>query len=619
MILLPEPSPDAAPGPGMEALDLPRLHPPESSRGKLFDQWFLYHASRSGADPETIERLYRELVLTFKREGFQAESLVAGAFANDGFRTLEEGDVEEALVRFRQALLFDPHLGAARAGIARALGRTEGGFWEAWKWGLSSLAPLAGDLRGSARWGSNLLLVAWLSLSAVAALFVTLLALRHLPRWRHDLREHFSARRPSGLASLLAWGVVFAPALLWLGPVWLAAYWIVGLFPYARRSERLLAAGCLVAILLVQPGAAFLRGFASFWWDPRAEEILAIADGGYSRESVAALDRIRAEDPRSEDLEALLAQVYSDGGYSDEAYARYSGILETRPESAWVHNNLGNLFLRGQQSGAAIQQYHQAIGMDPALVEPYFNLHLAHLEQFQIQEAENLLRQAQELAPERVSRWVDQGKKHPWLAGVPLPIEIRVPTDRLLAAAFQRHRTEAETESGGLRAWWNGSVAAGGLGLVALLVLGRRCKRPRAERCNECGTVFCRNCQRDRFQGMCSACHHLVTGKDSLSSAYRAGKMNQIARFQARSQRLRRLLNLLLPGAGHTAGGRTVLGPILLLLGTVACVVVALRGSWIPPVAVPVRLPALPVLPFAGVAWLSAWALANLASRHSRD
>jgi tetratricopeptide (TPR) repeat protein len=599
----------------IDPTDLPRLHSNESSRGKLYDKWFLYHSAGPDVDLDEANRLFREVLLTFRREGFLSESRVAGAFAYQAYQAIETGDPGLAVSLFRKAHLLGPGMSSIHTGLGRA-GRMDGGrLGDSLRWRLRGLAPMAGHLRATVPFFGNLFLVAGLALALAGTLAVILLVIRHEARWRHDLAEQMTAFAAPEFAAIIAGAVLFLPAFLWISPVWLVAFWMVFLFPYFHGSERFVAVCVLTGLLLLFPVLTFLGGYASFWWDPRVEELMTLADGGYSRESVEVMTRMLEEEPLSPDLQALLAQSYSDGGYSNEAYAQYRQILDSNPNSAWVYNNMGNLYLRSQQYGSAMQQYRRAIETDPLLVEPVYNLHIAHLEQFQIEEAEELLREAQKIAPERTSRWVEEGKKHPWLSGVLLPVDIRVPTERLVAEAMQLGAADPDGAPGTpFPRWKHTATFAGAAGLVGLvlLVVMRKKGKGVARRCHQCSRVYCRRCQKERTLSLCSQCHHLLTKRANLSTSNRAAKIEEISRYEAGRKRRLRFLTLTVPGAAHLLGGRTIFGMGILLIWCTSGALIVTRSLRIPVVEVPwaVVNPLGWVVPILLIA--AAWIMGNL-------
>lgn len=614
VITIEEQSPDPTPVRNTELLETVLLHSPDSSRGKLWNRWFQFHAARFQDELEETNRLFQELVLTFKREGFETENRVGGAFAYEGFRALGKGDSDHALTLFQKALFLAPGLPGPYLGMALARKAEGESIWKVLRFRIRALSGGLLDLQGTAAQVGNLLLLSVLSLGVIGCTVIFLLVARTQSRWRHDLEERIAALGYRELAGVLAMVVFFLPAFLWLGPFFLFAYWMFLLFPYFRKSERAIAVAILVGILLASPSVGFLKKYAAFWWDPGVEELLSLADGGYSREALGVVNRNLQKEPLSPDLKALLAQVYGDGGYSNEAYAEYRRILEGQPDAAWVYNNLGNLYLRSQQYGSALQEYHKAIDTDPGLVESYYNLHLAHLDQFQLEEAEGFLRQAQKLAPERISRWVEEGKKQPWMPGILLPVDIRVSRKRLIQEALVLQPWDREGEGPGPNLEWREvSVLPGGLGLLGLFVFTLFTKKRRlAEICDQCGRTFCHRCQKGKIRRICSQCHNLLARKESLSPINRTTKTAEIRDYAARGCWTHRTVSLILPGAGHFLGGRTLFGTMILFVWFFAWVDLALRAIWIPRIALPYGnfIPMISMV--AIICLVLVWVLANM-------
>ena len=593
--------------------DIPQLHSQKNSRGKLYDQWFLYRGNGSKKNPEKGNHQFRDLVLTFLREGLMADRQLAGALTYEGFRALEEGNTESARTHFRRALTLDSKHRAARIGMSRVSRQKGGELISAIQWRLLAANPLDRDWRETATLLANISLIVGVAVCIGCPLLVLILFLRHHRRWRHDLYESLKIRTSNGVAGLLSLALLAIPAFLWLGPGWLLVYWLVALFPYFQKTERVLSVVSLLVLALMFPAQDLFRSFSAFRVDPEVQGVIALADGGFSPRSIASVRGIVGDSNQSPELQALLAQTYSDGGYANEAYAQYQHILEGKPGSAWVYNNLGNLYLKSQQYGSAVQQYRKAIEIDPLLVESHYNLHLVYLEQFNLVEAEESLRRAQQIDPKRVPVLVELGKKEPWMTGVLLPQDIRPSWPRLVVEIWDRRPWDPFPEEAATSVSWNRPLTIGGaIGLFAM-GFGWVLRRKRlARKCVKCGRAFCRRCQKGLLRDFCSQCHNVFMVKDSLPVPARTAKMQEIARFETWDRMIRRYLSVILPGGGHLYGGRTVVGVGLLAAWTIGWTIHGFRPFLFPVTEVPYIL-SRPWGGFLTIAILTGtWLLANL-------
>jgi hypothetical protein len=153
-------------------------------------------------------------------------------------------------------------------------------------------------------------------------------------------------------------------------------------------------------------------------------------------------------------------------------------------------------------------------------------------------------------------------------------------------------------------------ASLGVFALVALLVARWRGRRAFTLHCRRCGTPFCRLCHLGQVNGgLCGQCYHLFVVRDGVSGPVRNRKMAEVQRFDARSERVTRLLSALAPGAGQIYGGWVVLGALLLagwygILGLVA-------ASRVVPLTEVPRVIAPPWLEVAGgLALVALWAVA---------
>jgi hypothetical protein len=163
----------------------------------------------------------------------------------------------------------------------------------------------------------------------------------------------------------------------------------------------------------------------------------------------------------------------------------------------------------------------------------------------------------------------------------------------------------------------NGLGAAGLLGILGgiLVWTGPRWGLGTAQKCRKCGRPFCRRCQvgMRREEGYCTPCRHLYLLKDPVAPLARVERERLVAAHDRWQWIARRLVSLVLPGAGQIQGGRTGVGVGVLWTACVGGSVLLLSGKLLAYPAItaaaggPVRAAAAGVV---AVAWVAANTLA---------
>jgi Tfp pilus assembly protein PilF len=591
--------------------------PPAAGRGLdgravLLDLWFRHRALVARGERDEADRLVRSATEFMKREGIGAVPEIAGAFLTEARRALEQGDYRRARQGFANATLFDPGDPAPHAGLAVALLRGDRDV-------RGSLGELGSALRTALAEPASIhhllgngLLILYLGLCAGFAAALGLLGLKAAPAFFHDLRERSRGRLSDESAHLLGWGLLALPLLVFLPLVWTCALWTVLLIGYLRRGEKLVAAGVLALLVLAGPigrGLDWIYGTAS---DPSARALIAAARGAPGVEQEPALRQLAQEHPRDPIYPFLLASVYRGSGRPEEAMAAYRRVLEIDPDDARALVNAGNLHALRQEYALAQARYRRAIEADPTMALALYNSHLAHLEAFHLEDAEEALREARRLDEPLVTDLLARGQEGQ---------AKRTPVDAVLPARDLWIRAVRLRVDRGLRQEWMRALAApatvaGGAGLLAALLLPGLGLAPRsstARRCRRCGAAYCRRCQvATKVPDHCTPCMHLFILRDGLAPAIKSRKMEQVLRYRRRVFIGQRVVSLVLPGSGHVLGGRPILGTAALAAWSVAWIGVALRGDLL---VAPQRIAAAAgpagVLPLLGLA-LAAWVAGNL-------
>ncbi len=105
--------------------------------------------------------------------------------------------------------------------------------------------------------------------------------------------------------------------------------------------------------------------------------------------------------PLSEAESLKLASIYASKGEDELALKEYAGILEGNKKSAGAYFGIGNVHLKRKNYKGAQENYLKAISVDPANGVFHNNLGWAYMEEGEIKKAEDEIRAALRIDPER--------------------------------------------------------------------------------------------------------------------------------------------------------------------------------------------------------------------------
>jgi len=174
--------------------------------------------------------------------------------------------------------------------------------------------------------------------------------------------------------------------------------------------------------------------------------------------------------------------------------AMYQKVLEIDPNHARAMVNLGNLHALRQEFALAQKLYHRAAEADPAMALAHYDSHLAHLEVFSLEAADDELRQARKIDDalvtglltrlgdsqvKRIPQDAEYSRKEIWDRAISLRLE----------GTMKREVARALTAP---------ATLAAGAGLLAALIvpgLGFASRVASARPCRRCGRPFWRRRQ----------------------------------------------------------------------------------------------------------------------------
>lgn len=618
VIRLPQQTDRAPSAPPSAATPVTRSRTALNAQEVLAELWFRRKVSLEHNDLAAARRVVEQMREVLRRETTLGAESVAGAFVAEGNRALEERNGARALESFHLASEFAPDEPSAYFGSARTLWSQEG------DWG-SALSAFFQGVRATFRnpgartaRGANILVLLLAGTLGAAVLWSILCALRTARLSQHDFYERWVRSLAPPAAQVAAWATWILPALFWLSGWWLLAYWLAIAQPYLRRSERILSFLACVSFLVATPAMEWITLETAVTTDPAARFLIEAAGGGVDPERIPVLEQMSAGRSSEPFYHFLLAQSYAATGSIEASLQEYRQVqeLSAREAKAWI--NSGNLFFARSQFALAAEEYRRAIQADPKSALAQYNLSLALQGQLRLEEADAAFRAARELDNDLVTTLLASAGSE----GEREPVDARY-TGQEVLEALQRMGGRAKLQ-GGWRRWVSPLTLAGIVGLMgcfAAWIAGPGWGFGLAQRCRKCGQPFCRRCQvgMRREEGYCTACRHLYVLKDPVTPGAREARERAVASHQRWEWISRRLVSLLVPGAGQVRGGRTFWGVFLIWVVCTSLAVLLLSGRLLANPGVPVLDSTSWMRVTAVVAIALAWLAANTLAFEKRS
>lgn len=551
--------------------------------------WFRRKALLAEGRLEDAHR-QSELIRSFcSEEGVRRLEDPAAALVAEASRYYDEGSYEKALASLDLAETLHPsrpQIHFARAALVR---RSGGGYLEA-------LREIATGIEHSfmEAW-SNWTLINHLAIFAVVALlaavvvFSLLMTFKYNTVFRHEIEEATARAGAERFGTAAGWALLLLPLLTWFLAGFTLLYWIVLMFRFMRRMERVTAVMLLLATAAAVPAFRAAVALYGMTTDPAVRTTLESAGGAYSPDRLVKLQALVEAHPDDAVYHFLLAGLYKDGRYFQEAYRQYREVLELDPGNYQARINIGNIYYRLGQYGEAISAYREALDQRPDSVLAHYNMYLAQSESFRFKDAEASLRTAQGLDPELARELLSRD------AGADLRSKVEdaaIHIGSVWRAALEGRPLRATLETEAKAGYWQPvprqflnvlSLVA----LAAILACGGTAVLSReqpAGRCIRCGRPFCRLCRSGReSQEYCSQCLHLFVIGDGLAPETKTRKLYEVERYERSTRRGRRLFSVLLPGASHLLRGVAGRGSALVFLWVLALI------AWNPVVLEPLE------------------------------
>jgi len=429
----------------------------------------------------------------------------------------------------------------------------------------------------------NLVVGVLLALVLAGGVFLAVQFVRYLRFFFHDFHHLFPrgvARIQSGLLAVL---LLLLPLLFHLGLVAvLFVFALIG-WLYQQRREQVLT---MVVVLVLGISPFAVRWLAQGLQAPGSlsADLYAVARGSAPLESRQRLRSYLAAHPDDARVLAVLGGYYKRAGRYEQAERLLRRAHQARPSSELITNNLGNVLFLKRDVDGAIKLYDEAIRLQPATIEAYYNLSRAYYAKLDLEKAKEHRQAAARLGEKRVRRWQKQAASG--LARFAV-VDIAAPDDWL--AAYLHPEDDKQVKRAAEVMWrsWGGLGSTGGFPFVAggfvLLLLLLQVLKERWQLslpCVRCGRPVCRRCDSDLpDRNSCGQCFHAFRQREGVDARARIEKEIQIRQRRRRLERLSRLFSFMVPGMGQLLVDKTIRGFTIMVFFSLALMQVLTKGG----------------------------------------
>ena len=584
--------------------------PAPQTRSLYRASWFEYLSAFSENDMPTASKALEQMIKAAHRVGVHRLSDFSRTAVYLGRRAEKQGSPERAERAFEAAVQLDdanPDAAIAIVAFRARHGRV-----------MDALRAVPGA--ASALFATNESRVAMLSLlglfaavawGATVLAAILVLALAHLPRAVHDIREsarwHFGRSAALPLALL----ILALPLFVGLGPVWLILYWGALLYPYARVRERRVLAFGLVGLALIPPLMALLTQVNI---QERSPLMVAAVDLAERREDASAEDGLRqasAVFPEDADVWFLLGVFAERSGDLEKARNAYNKATDADPSDYRPILNRGNVHFTEGDFGEAVRDYIEASKREPKSADVFYNLSLARGEAYDFAGQSDAIATARQISASQVAGWTNNPTVSRVVpAGYPIA-RAREHIERWNSQPKSRRLPGHGTAARPLHAMFPWSLPPIGILLLGALLTSRRARRGLATECDRCGRVICNRCRRYNDPAQyCAMCSQIYLRKESVDIEVQVAETRAAQRRAKWRQRAGRIASLLFPGSRAIFEERAVAGVITLFLFFFGLAAAILDESLFDPMTLPpaggVRATVMAGAALAFLVWLRA-------------
>lgn len=519
------------------------------------------------------------ILLCKQRAGWPDFFAYGEAMAFESRAAAASGNLNRAKLLAQGAFELAPHRVAPYTAMATV-------YWNSgdWKKGMARLYHATGVMYHEtpyriARFSTHAL---WLILSLAIAL--TALTCATLYRYAIPLWHDFGHRMPlhATVASRVAVFIflVLVPALLRLGPLTWALFWLLAIGPYLRVWERR-AAMLYLAILWAGLAAYTQIGSALAYPGSKAELGYMVVRDLLADKAANAL--VNDRNLTARDAYSLGLRARWQGNITDSR-RWLEQAAEAGEKSADLFVFLGNARYLQQAPNEAMGYFQQALKLDPNNIYALFNLSQVRLANA-IAADDAPLSKANQLNSALTARLTARVKKTGVLvADPPVPAEL---LNRRLSLDPDYHRALGQLfRALGGPIPYQAHATAIILLLLYYVWLGLAKNRKRyTTDCRRCGTAICMRCT-PQMQGctQCAICTQAVVSGANEQQNRQERIQKEIAshRFFARRLAVQRRIAWIIPGAGQLLKGEALRGMLIVTIVSLCLLGLATTYGYLP-------------------------------------
>ncbi|MBI5192101.1 MAG: glycerol-3-phosphate 1-O-acyltransferase PlsY [Nitrospirae bacterium] len=391
----------------------------------------------------------------------------------------------------------------------------------------------------------------FLTITILFTSFSILLAwmIRILPVFYHTFRETTSNYIEGYLRPLFLGFVVVFPAVLGIG--WFVIFWIICLWIYLNKRERITAVLILIFLLSLPILLKYNAGYLNNHNNITLQGLIAADNGIGDTTLIMKLKEQYAAMPDNTYLPLSIAALISKEGDINGAIEYYRKILVSDNEGVKTTalNNIGNLYFESGDHDKAIEYYKAAAKETSISAIPSYNLSLAYREKLMFEEADKAYNTARGINLKDTEKFSGISSKG-GSSVVDYPISKSDLWSVALRPTEESKMWEQDVLHGIFRISGDRFPFLGVSLLIFITVLSYvKPRTPMAYYCPECRRIVCGLCKGSRvFGSICMECR-------------KKGEKEEITETG-----LDKRFSFLLPGIWHIYRGNTFFGIIVNLI-----------------------------------------------------
>ncbi len=505
--------------------------------------------------------------------GIGRSPILAAAYSAEGISLLSQRKIHKAVWAFESSLLMDPtFIPGARGLLYASLRKGISSF-------IMAVPSVIGSMVSAYRdpWvmfytlGNFSLVLIFTLLIGVVAVTATLL-IRYFALINYEITEHVGGFIPAKFISVITIVLLGAPILAGFGLCWAVLFWIILLFIYLKRGERLLIWSVVLPLLLIIPANILRVSALKSYEEPYIQAFSYARDGGYSQVAGKVLKEYLTREEGSENVERayfLMGLLNKRGGHYFDALKDYMEFTRLESREAGGHVNLGNVYFILNNLGEAIAKYRRAENLDNKNAAIYYNLSKAYLHQFKFDQATNTLNKASNIDSALVTYYTEIHTSSPNR----MLVDSEVPRSWVMTDFKRLWDWSLANQSDYWIVLGPGLTLEGTVfvlaGLIVLLLLLHVTSGyfKLSKYCISCSkpmrSVSPKGSGSDKF---CSSCQMLFMKKGQVKKQDRGTLMREIKSQTATRGVIRIILSLVVPGTGEIYHGRFGRGLFLMYI-----------------------------------------------------